>query len=169
MVSDVIACELKLQRYGLYMAHLPSAALLAGPKCWQWFQPLKQELLVDICKRSLLRSFCLNQQIYAGLYTNHMNYFDKKIALILSSKGVIILKQLKKALERCDISQNVGFFHENCASGQWIQPQKVPLGIDRGSIIGNMLKKMNETTYIWNLMIKTLLNWGPSWWKYFSI
>lgn len=109
MVSDVIACEVKLQRYGLYMAHLPSAALLAGPKCWQLFQPRKQELLVDICKRSLLRSFCLNQQTYAGLYTNHMNYFDKKIALILSSKGVIILKQLKKALERCDISQNVFF------------------------------------------------------------
>jgi len=45
-----------------------------------------------------------------------MNYFDKNTALILSGKGVIILKQLKKALKRCDRSQKVFVFHENCAS-----------------------------------------------------
>lgn len=70
-----------------------------------------------------------------------MNYFDKNIALILCSKGVIILKELQKALERCDRSENTFIFHENCASGQWIQPQKVPPGIDQGSVMGDMLKK----------------------------
>lgn len=100
-----------------------------------------------------------------------MNYFDKNIALILCSKGVFILKQLKKALERCDRSENTFIVHENCASGQWIQPQKVPPGIDQGSVMGDTLKKMNETAYVWNLMFRMnlfLLNYGPSWWKHFK-
>lgn len=80
VVSDVSsALKMKLQRRGTYVAHLPSAALLRGPWHGQWFKPPKHELLEDTWKSSLSPSFHLNQKTDVGVYTRHVNYYDKNI------------------------------------------------------------------------------------------
>lgn len=156
---------------GWYVCGTPtSGALLAGPhRCG--LNHCK-ELLEDICKISLCPCFHLNQKADAGVYTRHVNYFDKNITLFLYSKGVTILGQLKKSLERCDGSQSMFIFHENCASGRWIQPQSPtriwPRLHNKWCTEKKWMKKW-ISAYIWNLMFKTLLNWGPGWWNDFSI
>lgn len=115
----------------------------------RWFKTLEQELLVDIFKSS--HPLSLSIWIYGCVLDFALDTFDKNIAFILSSKKVISLKQLREALERCDRSQNVFVFHKICPSGQWIQPQKVPLGFYQGSVIGDAWKKWMAllTSEIW--------------------
>lgn len=140
-----------------YLAYIWHICLLLPS--WQWLKPLEQELLVDIFESLHPLSLCI--WICWCILDFTLSTSDNNIAVILFSKRVIFLKQPRRAFgemwqitEHVCFSQDLSFRPMNSTSES---PTRIlPRLCNRWC-----MEKMNEFAYIWNLMFKTLLNWGP--------